>query len=83
VLHQQGETYRMSLRRLARDLGVEDHVVFHNRFVDQQELVEFLGAADIYVSPYQHEAQITSGTLAWAVGAGKAVTIDPLPGWAL
>ena len=77
VLHQQGETYRMSLRRLARDLGVEDHVVFHNRFVDQQELIEFLGAADIYVSPYQHEAQITSGTLAWAVGAGKAVVSTP------
>ena len=77
VLHQQGETYRMSLRRLARDLGVEDHVVFHNRFVDHQELVEFLGAADIYVSPYEHEAQITSGTIAWAVGAGKAVISTP------
>ncbi len=77
VLHEQGETYRMSLRRLARDLGVENHVVFHNRFVDQQELIEFLGAADIYVSPYQHEAQITSGTLAWAVGAGKAVVSTP------
>jgi len=77
VLQQQGETYRMSLHRLARDLGVEHHVVFHNRFVDQQELIEFLGAADIYVSPYQHEAQITSGTLAWAVGAGKAVVSTP------
>jgi glycosyltransferase involved in cell wall biosynthesis len=77
VLHQQGETYRMGLRRLARDLGVEKHVIFHNRFVDQQELIEFLGAADIYVSPYQHEAQITSGTLAWAVGAGKAVVSTP------
>jgi hypothetical protein len=51
--------------------------VFHNRFVDHQELVEFLGAADIYVSPYQHEAQITSGTLAWAVGPGKAVVSTP------
>ena len=77
VLHQQGEAYRISLHRLARDLGVEDHVIFHNRFVDQQELIEFLGAADIYVSPYQHEAQITSGTLAWAVGAGKAVVSTP------
>jgi glycosyltransferase involved in cell wall biosynthesis len=77
VLRQQGESYRMGLRRLARDLGVEEHVVFHDRFVDQQELIEFLGAADIYVSPYQHEAQITSGTLAWAVGAGKAVVSTP------
>jgi len=77
VLREQGETYRMSLHRLARDLGVEDHVLFHNRFVDHQELVEFLGAADIYVSPYQNEAQITSGTLAWAVGAGKAVVSTP------
>ena len=53
------------------------HVVFHDRFVDHQELMEFLGAADIYISPYEHEAQITSGTLAWAVGAGKAVVSTP------
>jgi glycosyltransferase involved in cell wall biosynthesis len=77
VLRQQGETYRMSLRRLARDLGVGQQVIFHNRFVEHQELIEFLGAADIYISPYQHEAQITSGTLAWAVGAGKAVVSTP------
>ncbi len=61
----------------ARKLGVEKHVVFHDRFVDHQELMEFLGAADIYISPYEHEAQITSGTLAWAVGAGKAVVSTP------
>jgi len=77
VLNQQGEMYRMSLRRLAHDLGVAEHVLFHNRFVDQQELIAFLGAADIYISPYQHEAQITSGTLAWAIGAGKAVVATP------
>ncbi|MEK6797596.1 MAG: glycosyltransferase family 4 protein [Planctomycetota bacterium] len=77
VLRQQGEMYRMSLRRLARDLGVGEHVVFHNRFVEQQELTEFLEAADVYVSPYPQEAQITSGTLAWAVGAGKAVVSTP------
>lgn len=77
VLQQQGETYRIGLRRLAADHGVAEHVLFHNRFVDQQELMEFLGAADIYLSPYQHEAQITSGTLAWAVGAGKAVIATP------
>lgn len=77
VLRQQGETYRMGLRRLARDLGVGEHVVFHNRFVEHQELTEFLGAADVYISPYHQEAQITSGTLAWAVGAGKAVVSTP------
>ncbi len=77
VLSQQGDIYRMSLHRLARELGVEQHVVFHNRFVDHQELTEFMGAADIYISPYEHEAQITSGTLAWAVGAGKAVVSTP------
>lgn len=77
VLQHEGETYRIGLGRLAAELGVAKNVVFHNRFVDQQELIEFLGAADIYVSPYQHEAQITSGTLAWAVGAGKAVVSTP------
>ena len=77
VRREQGETYRMELRRLARELGVKDNVVFHNRFVETQELIEFIGAADIYVTPYLHEAQATSGTLAWAVGAGKAVVSTP------
>jgi len=61
----------------AHDRGVESSVVFHNRFVSYQELVEFLGAADIYVTPYMNEAQITSGTLAYAVGTGKATISTP------
>jgi len=75
-LHQ-GESYRYSLERLARQLGVEGNVVFHNRFVSQEELLDFLGAADIYITPYLNPAQITSGTLAYSVGAGKAVISTP------
>jgi hypothetical protein len=62
---------------LVQAKGVESHVVFHNRFVDLEELVEFIGAADIYVTPYLNPAQITSGTLAYSVGAGKAVVSTP------
>ena len=77
LLQEEGEAYRLSLQRLARDLGVEEQVIFHNRFVESQELVEFIGAADVYITPYLNEDQITSGTLAWAVGAGKAVISTP------
>ncbi len=77
VRREQGETYRAGLRRLARDLGVKDNVIFHNRYVETQELIEFIGAADLYFTPYLNEVQITSGTLAWAVGAGKAVVSTP------
>jgi len=72
-----GESYRYSLERLARQLGVEDNVVFHNRFVSQEELLDFIGAADIYITPYLNPAQITSGTLAYSAGAGKAVISTP------
>jgi glycosyltransferase involved in cell wall biosynthesis len=72
-----GESYRMSLENLAQKLGVDNHVVFYNRFVSQNELNEFLGAADIYVTPYLKPEQITSGTLAYAVGSGKAVISTP------
>ena len=61
----------------ARRLGVEGNVIFHDRFVSETELGEFLSAADIYVTPYLKETQITSGTLAYAVGAGKAVVSTP------
>jgi glycosyltransferase involved in cell wall biosynthesis len=74
---EQGEAYRLSLQRLARDLEVEANVVFHNRFVEARELIEFIGATDIYVTPYLQREQITSGTLALAVGAGKAVISTP------
>lgn len=77
VRERHGEDYRFSLERLARKLGVERHVVFHNRFVSQEELLDFIGAADIYITPYLNEAQITSGTLAYSVGAGKAVISTP------
>jgi len=77
VLRLEGESYRLEIERMVQERGVEDSVVFHNRFVSNQELVEFLGAADIYITPYINEAQITSGTLAYAVGAGKATISTP------
>jgi glycosyltransferase involved in cell wall biosynthesis len=77
VLRNEGESYRLEIERLAHERGVESSVVFHNRFVSYQELVEFLGAADIYITPYINEAQITSGTLAYAVGTGKATISTP------
>lgn len=77
VLRQDGETYRLSLQWLARDKGVEGHVIFYNRFVSLEELIEFISAADIYITPYLNAAQITSGTLAYTLGAGKAVISTP------
>ncbi len=74
---EQGEDYRLGLHMRAKKLGVADHVVFHDRFVDEDELLEFIGAADIYVTPYLNEAQIVSGTLAYALGMGKAVVSTP------
>ena len=74
---EQGEDYRNSLYIRAKELGVSDHIVFHDRFVADEDLLEFIGAADIYVTPYQNEAQIISGTLAYALGMGKAVVSTP------
>src|SRR5207302_1417538 len=68
---------RSYLQKLARDLGVEDSVIFRNRFVSPQELVELIGAADIYITPYKHKGQVVSGTLAYALSAGKAVISTP------
>lgn len=73
LLEREGERYRLSLERLAQDRGVKEHVIFYNRFVSLEDLKEFIGATDIYVTPYLNEAQITSGTLAYVFGAGKAV----------
>ena len=56
---------------------MESNVIFHNRFVSPAEMVEFIGAADIYITPYRHEAQVVSGTLAYALGAGKAIISTP------
>jgi glycosyltransferase involved in cell wall biosynthesis len=77
LLRNEGEAYRLSLERLAKDLGVQKHVVFFNRFVELEELMRFIGAADIYLTPYLTEAQTTSGTLAYAFGAGNAVVSTP------
>ncbi|HSO71400.1 MAG TPA: glycosyltransferase family 4 protein, partial [Thermodesulfobacteriota bacterium] len=77
VKRQEGETYRPSLQWLAQEKGVEGQAIFHNRFVSLEELVEFIGAADIYITPYLNETQITSGTLAYTLGAGKAVISTP------
>ena len=77
VIRNEGETYRLSLERLAHELGVEASVIFYNRFVGLDELVQFISVADIYITPYLNEAQITSGTLAYTLGAGKAVISTP------
>lgn len=77
VRKSRGEEYRHKLQLLAEELGVLDHVLFQNRYVELDELCEFLGAADVYVTPYLTEEQIVSGTLAYAVGAGKAVVSTP------
>ncbi len=77
VKRLEGETYRLSLQWQAQAKGVEGHVIFYNRFVSLEELVEFIGAADIYITPYLNPAQIVSGTLAYTLGAGKAVISTP------
>ena len=79
IIERQGETYRLMLEDRAKRLGVDGNVIFHNRFVSQAELSEFLAAADIYITPYLNPEQITSGTLAYALGAGKAVISTPYP----
>jgi len=77
VVEQEGESYRLSLQRRVRDLGMEDHVLFHPRFVERNELLEYLGAADMCVTPYLNIDQITSGALSYAMGSGKAVVSTP------
>ena len=76
-LRSRGEAYRLGLEAIARKNKIENHVIFHNRFVELKELTEFIGAADLYITPYLDEAQSTSGTLAYAFGAGKAVISTP------
>ena len=76
-LREHGEAYRLSLEILARKNKIEKNVIFYNQFVDLENLKEFIGAADLYITPYLNEAQITSGTLAYTFGAGKAVVSTP------
>ncbi len=77
ILRREGDKYRASLQALAKEVGVESQVIFHNRFASPEEMAEFIGAADIYITPYRHEAQVVSGTLAYALGAGKAIISTP------
>jgi glycosyltransferase involved in cell wall biosynthesis len=77
VRAREGDRYRHQLQALARELGVEENVVFHNRFFSPQEMASLVGSADIYITPYCHEAQAVSGTLAYALGAGKAIISTP------
>jgi glycosyltransferase involved in cell wall biosynthesis len=76
-LRDRGESYRLGLEALARRNHIERNVIFHNQFVTLGELMRFIGAADLYITPYLDEAQVTSGTLAYAFGAGKAVISTP------
>jgi len=77
VRAREGDRYRLELQALAKKLGVEQQVLFVNRFVAPEEMAALVGSADIYVTPYCHEAQAVSGTLAYALGAGKAIISTP------
>jgi len=77
LVRKEGEAYRHKLLRRVHDLGMEEHVLFFNRFVELEELKEFIGACDIYLTPYLNPDQITSGTLAYTFGSGKAVVSTP------
>jgi len=74
---ESGEDYRLSLHHRAKELGVGDNIVFLDQFLERDELIEIIRAADIYVTPYLSETQVVSGTLAYAVGAGKAIVSTP------
>lgn len=77
LIREQGERYRISLERLAKELGIRKHVGFYNRFVELDELTQFIGAADLYITPYLNVQQAVSGTLAYAFGCGQAVISTP------
>jgi predicted GH43/DUF377 family glycosyl hydrolase/glycosyltransferase involved in cell wall biosynthesis len=77
LLKQRGEEYRNRLQTLVEELGLEDHVLFVNQYLDQKDIIEYLLATDVYVTPYLDPNQITSGTLSYALGAGKAVVSTP------
>lgn len=77
VLRHSGEEYRSYLHRLTKNLNLTDHVLFLNEFIDEKELFKYLAACDVYITPYLNEAQITSGTLSYAMGSGCAVASTP------
>lgn len=77
LARHEGERYRDSLRERSRIVGVENHIRFIDRFMELPSLLEYIAASDVYVTPYLHEAQITSGTLAYAFGLGRPVVSSP------
>jgi hypothetical protein len=77
LIRSEGETYRISLERMAKELGIQKHVSFYNRFVELRELTDFIGAADLYITPYLNPVQAVSGTLAYSFGCGQAVISTP------
>ena len=77
IRRREGEKYRNSLIELVKKLGLEKHVRFVNQYLSQDQLISYLQATDIYITPYVNRNQITSGTLAYALGAGKAVISTP------
>ena len=77
LMRREGDRYKKQLEALAQQLGVESHVKFHHQFVTPSDMAHFVGAADLYITPYRHQAQVSSGTLAYAMGAGKAVISTP------
>ena len=77
LVRQEGEAYRDSLKKMARDLGIEKHVHFINSFVEDNELIDILQATDVYVTPYLTETQITSGTLSYALALGRPIVSTP------
>ena len=77
VKRRDGEAYRHSLQQRAHDLGVDDHVVFYNQFIDTPTLLDFVSAADVVVTPYHSREQIVSGVLSYALGSGKAIVSTP------
>jgi predicted GH43/DUF377 family glycosyl hydrolase/glycosyltransferase involved in cell wall biosynthesis len=77
LLKQRGEEYRNKLATRVEELGLDDHVLFVNQYLEQRDVIEYLLATDVYVTPYLDPNQITSGTLSYALGAGKAVVSTP------
>lgn len=79
LVRYEGEAYRKRLWQLVRDLELEQHVAFVDEYLTQAQIVEYLLASDVYVTPYLDPKQVTSGTLAYALGAGKAIVSTPYP----
>ncbi|MCA9151408.1 MAG: glycosyltransferase family 4 protein, partial [Planctomycetales bacterium] len=77
LVRSEGEKYRIGLERMAKELGIQKHVIFYDRFVEIDELTEFIGAADLYITPYLNVEQAVSGALTYAFGCGQAVISTP------